>query len=75
MPKKKSAKKKSGNRKPAGRKNTIRRKKPILRKKPTRSMKSLETTSAQIHQGVAPEAQPEPTRQSPGDDAEYGGES
>jgi hypothetical protein len=75
MPKKKSAKKKSGKQKFAGRKKTIREKKRIQRKKPTRSMEPGENMSAQIHQGVVPEAQPEPARRFPVDDAEYGEES
>jgi hypothetical protein len=74
MPKKKSAKKKSGKQKVAGRKKTIREKKRIQRKKPTRSMEPSENMSAQIHQGIPSEAQPEPARRFPEDDAEYGGE-
>jgi hypothetical protein len=61
--------------KSARRQKTTRRKKPIQRKRPTRFMEPSENTSAQIHQGVAAEAQPEPARRFPEDDAEYGEES
>jgi hypothetical protein len=79
MRKKKPAKKKSGKKKFASQKKTVRRvrrKKSIQRKKPARFMEPSGNTSAQIHQGVALEAngQSEP-RRFPESDAEYGGES
>jgi hypothetical protein len=77
MPKKKIPKKKSGKKKSAGRKKVIRRKKPIPRKKPRHSKKPSGSSSAQIHQGVAPEtvSQSEIPLEIPDDAAEHGGES
>jgi hypothetical protein len=72
MPKKKSRTKKS-----AIRKKRNRAKKPIQRKKPTHPEVPSVISSAQIHQGVAPDfvSQPAPARRFPEHDAEYGEES
>jgi hypothetical protein len=76
MRKKKPAKKKSGTRQFASRQKAARRKEPIQRKKPARFMEPSGNTSAQVHQGVAPEgsSQSEPHR-FPESDAEYGEDS
>jgi len=77
MPQKKSDKKRSGKRKSTSRKKPDRRKKLIQRKKPTHPEVPRVISSAQIHQGVAPDvaSQSESAREFPQSDAEYGEES